>query len=63
MSTESEKYQDYKWIKVPRYIMDSSKSWEERYKELDAHHIKETTFLIAKVRELAAEIDRIQGAL
>jgi hypothetical protein len=58
---ESDKYQDYKWIKVPRYKMDESKSWEERYKDLDAHHIRETSFLIDKVRELAAEIDRTRN--
>lgn len=42
----------YKWIKVPKYVDDDSLSWEERYKRLDEHHIKETTFLIDKVREL-----------
>ena len=58
---ETEKYQGYQWIEVPRYEMDEFKSWEERYQELDAHHIRETAFLIAKVRELAAEIDRLRG--
>jgi hypothetical protein len=45
-------YNDYKWIKVKKYKMDESKSWEERYRELEQHHIEETTFLIEKVREL-----------
>lgn len=45
-------YEGYSWIKVKRYKMDESKTWEERYKDLDAHHIEETTFLINKVREL-----------
>ena len=54
----SETYEGHRWIKVPRYIMDESKSWEERYRQLEEHHLRETTFLIDKVRELAAQLDR-----
>ena len=32
--------------KVGSYKMDESLSWEERYRKLEEHHIKETTFLI-----------------
>ena len=56
--TEEEKQeilQGYKWIKVRRYEMDESLSWEERYKQLEAHHEKETTFLIEKIREIVRE--------
>ncbi|MBS1612836.1 MAG: hypothetical protein JST49_08455 [Bacteroidetes bacterium] len=56
--TEEEKQeilQGYKWIKVKRYEMDESLSWEERYKQLEAHHEKETTFLIEKIREIVRE--------
>ena len=42
----------YQWIKVPRYTDDESLTFEERLKRLQEHHIKETTFLIEKVREL-----------
>lgn len=42
----------YKWIKVPKYVDDESLSLEERLKHLQDHHIKETTFLIEKIREL-----------
>lgn len=48
----------YKWIKVPRYIDDESLSFEERLKRLQEHHIKETTFLIEKVRELVRDSNR-----
>ena len=41
--------------------MDESKSWEERYKQLEQHHVQETTFLIAKVRELAATLAAIES--
>lgn len=51
-----ESYEGYKWIKVKKYKIDESKSWEENYKELDKHHIEETTFLINKVRELANKL-------
>lgn len=57
--TEEEKQeilQGYKWIKVKRYEMDESLSWEERYKQLEAHHEKETTFLIEKIREIVRNI-------
>ena len=56
--TEEEKQeilQGYKWIKVRRYEMDESLSWEELYKQLEAHHEKETTFLIEKIREIVRE--------
>jgi hypothetical protein len=55
--TNKEHYSDYKWIKVKRYTDDESKSWEERYKSLDEHHLKETTFLINEVRSLADKLD------
>ncbi len=54
MATET--YAGYSWIEVPRYVMDESKTWEERYAQLEQHHIQETTFLIEKVRELAAAL-------
>ncbi|WP_078347098.1 hypothetical protein [Mucilaginibacter pedocola] len=57
MLTEEEKQiilNTYKWIKVPRYVDDESLSWEERYKRLDEHHVRETSFLIEKIRALVA---------
>ena len=50
-------YEGYSWIKVPKYKMDESKTWEERYKELESHHITETTFLINEIRKLASTTD------
>lgn len=55
--TYEEHYSDYKWVKVKRYVMDESKSWEERYQDLDSHHVKETTFLIEEIRKLARLLD------
>ena len=55
---EAEDYSGYRWIKVPRYTMDESLPWEERYRQLEEHHIRETTFLIEKVRELAQRLSR-----
>lgn len=48
-----ESFDGYKWIKVKSFKFDENKSWEENYKELEIHHIKETTFLISKIRELS----------
>jgi hypothetical protein len=58
--TEEEKIEileTYKWIKVKTYKKDTSLSLEERYKLLEEHHLKETTFLISKLREIVKEID------
>ena len=38
-------YADYGWIKVKRYTMDEALPWDERYRQLDEHHVQETTFL------------------
>lgn len=56
-------YSGYSWIKVKKYKMDESKSWQERYKDLESHHIEETTFLIEKVRELDKKIKKLGKAL
>jgi len=49
-------YDGYGWIKVKKYSMDESLSWEERYKQLEQHHIEETTFLIDEIRKLEKTI-------
>jgi hypothetical protein len=46
-------YEGYKWIKVRQHKFDPTKSWEENYRELEKHHVEETTFLIAEIRKLA----------
>lgn len=55
--TYKEYYSNYKWIKVKKYTMDESKSWEGRYQDLDKHHIEETTLLINEIRKLADLLD------
>jgi hypothetical protein len=51
---------DFSWIKVQRYAKDDTKSAEEQLGELERHHLKETTFLLNKCRELAQQLlDRI----
>lgn len=52
----NDSYDGYSWIKVRRYVMDESISWEARYRQLEQHHVEETSFLIDKVRELAAKL-------
>jgi len=58
--SRTQDYEGYKWVKVKRHVDDPSKTWEERFRALEEHHIKETTFLVDEVRKLAAEIDEIQ---
>jgi hypothetical protein len=50
------KYEGYKWIKVPHHRFDPSKTWEANYRDLEKHHIEETTFLVNEVRKLAAQV-------
>lgn len=45
-------------IPIKKYVMDESLSWEERYKKLEAHHLEETTWLIAEVKRLEEEKER-----
>lgn len=33
-------------IPIKKYVMDEAASWEERYKQLENHHNKETNWLI-----------------
>ena len=44
----------YKWIKVGQYI-ETGAHMIERFDALKEHHLKETEFLIAKVRELVLD--------
>lgn len=41
--------------------MDDTISWEERYKQLEAHHLEETKFLINKVEELENKIESLES--
>lgn len=52
-------YSGYKWIKVKQFKFDKEKSWEENYKELEKHHIEETTFLINEIRDLSQEYNEL----
>lgn len=37
---------------MKRYVDDTTLSWEERYKEFEAHHIEETQHLLDEIKEL-----------
>lgn len=49
--------------KIKNYTTDETKSWEERYKELDAHHVAETTLLLEKIRDLEATVESLSAEL
>lgn len=56
--TLTEHYDGFKWVKVKRYNgYDANIPCDENYANLDAHHVKETTFLIDEIRKLAAMVD------
>ncbi len=54
--TLGEILETHRWIGVEKYVDDRTLSLEERYQRLETHHMAETGFLIAKVRELAARV-------
>ena len=56
----SDQFKDYKWIKVKKHQSNKEDSLENQLAEFEKHHIEETSFLIAKVRELAAKIDELE---
>lgn len=37
---------------MKKYVMDESLSWEDRYKQLEAHHKEETEVLLAEIKKL-----------
>lgn len=39
-------------IPIKKYIMDETKDWEGRYKDLEAHHLEETTWMIEEIKRL-----------
>lgn len=53
-------YFGYKWITVGQFKFDPSKTYEENYKILLEHHIKETNFLLDEVRALAGQISEVE---
>jgi hypothetical protein len=56
------RYEGYGWIKVARHQDDPTLTWEERFRVLESHHLKETQFLIEEIRRLARECDRLLNA-
>jgi len=47
-------------IPIKKYVMDESLSWEERYRQLEAHHKEETGWMIKEIKEVEAELNRIR---
>lgn len=45
---------------VKKYTMDESKSWEERYHELEAHHVEETVELFGKLTAAKIKIAELE---
>lgn len=43
-------------IRIKKYVMDESLSWEERYRQLEKHHEEESKYLIVLISYLEDEI-------
>jgi hypothetical protein len=37
-------------IPIKKYVMDDSLPWKERYRQLEAHHEEETTWMIEEIK-------------
>lgn len=63
MGEFSDRYEGLGWIKVGRHEPSRSANWSvadsvnEEYARLEAHHERETEFLIGEVRRLAELLD------
>lgn len=44
-------------IPIKKYVMDESLPWEERYRQLEAHHTEETTYLIDQINRRDKALD------
>ena len=45
---------------IKTYVMNESLSWEERYQELETHHIEETNLLIGELTSVRGYMNSIQ---
>ena len=53
------RYDDnYKWVKVKRHVDDPALDPLQRLAILSDHHVKETTFLVNEVRDLASLLEK-----
>lgn len=43
-------------IPIKKHVFDPSKTWEESYRLLEAHHEEETEFLIGRIGELEGPV-------
>lgn len=45
---------------MPQYVDDSSLTWEERYKRLEAHHLAETRVLLDRIADASVVLDGLR---
>ncbi len=50
-------------IPIKKYIDDSSLTWEERYRRLEAHHLEETSWMINQLKFFEKEVNDMKVAL
>lgn len=48
---------------IKKHVDDPTKSWEERFKSLETHHIEETTFLLNTLSEVEDILDASPGGV
>lgn len=44
---------------IKKYVMDTTLSWEERYKQLDAHHQEERKFFVFTIETMENTIEEL----
>ena len=50
-------------IPVKKYVEDTYLSWEDRYRQLLAHHEAETKFLVRTIERLEHEVDNLTASM
>lgn len=43
-------------MRIKKYVDDTTLTWEERYKRLEAHHLEETKELIQTIKDLEEKL-------
>ncbi len=51
----------WNWMKVTRFKPEDLPTIEARYVALDAHHVEETTFMLAVIRDLCEQLEAKEG--
>lgn len=47
-------------IPIKKYLMDEALSWEDRYRQLETHHLEEVAFMVKRIEQFEALVDSVK---